>query len=142
MARVGHEIGRSGSVTVSQEQIARFADVTRDGQEIHLDSKAARDAGFAGPVAHGFLTLSLLSAFAYDAVPRVEGQTASVNYGFDRVRFITPVVTGDEIAARFILEGVEERADGSLMLVLDVAVSIPGSDAPVLSALWRILILF
>ena len=142
MARIGQEIGRSAVVTVTQDQIAGFAAVTDDAQAIHLDPEAARAAGFGGPVAHGFLTLSLLSAFAYDAVPRVTGQSASLNYGFDRVRFIAPVQAGARIAAQFVLEDAEERPDGGLMLVLDVTVAEPDSDVPVLRALWRILILF
>ncbi len=84
----------------------------------------------------------MLSAFAYDAVPGVEGQTASVNYGFDRIRFTAPVPAGAEIRGRFVLSDFEERSDGSLMLVLGVTVEVRGQDAPALRAEWRILILF
>nr|WP_300034073.1 MaoC family dehydratase [uncultured Roseobacter sp.] len=135
-------MGCSDWIRVGQDRISGFAEVTEDRQGIHLDPDAGRAAGFDGTVAHGFLTLSMLSAFAYDAVPGVEGQTASVNYGFDRIRFTAPVPAGAEIRGRFVLSDFEERSDGSLMLVLGVTVEVRGQDAPALRAEWRILILF
>jgi acyl dehydratase len=79
---------------ISQARIDAFAEVTEDRQFIHVDPVAAKATPFGGTVAHGFLTWSMLSAIAYDALPRVEGLAMGVNYGFDKVRFVAPVRSG------------------------------------------------
>ncbi len=138
---VGAPLGTSAFVDLTQERIATFADVTEDWQDIHLDVEAGRAAGFGGTVAHGFLTLSMLSAMARDVLPDIDGQGASVNYGFDRIRFVAPVAGGARVRGHFVLEGVEPRG-GDLLLRLDVTVEIEGAARPALQALWRILYLF
>ncbi len=138
---VGALLGTSAFVDLTQERIATFADVTEDWQDIHLDVEAGRAAGFGGTVAHGFLTLSMLSAMARDVLPDIDGQRASVNYGFDRIRFVAPVAGGARVRGHFVLEGVEPRG-GDLLLRLDVTVEIEGAARPALQALWRILYLF
>ncbi|QJF53281.1 MaoC family dehydratase [Roseobacter ponti] len=138
----GQEIGLSDWMQLTPGRVAAFAQATEDHQAIHLDPDAGRAAGFAGAVVHGFLTLSMLSAMSYVALPSVEGQSASVNYGFDRVRFVAPVPVGAEIRGRFVLSTAELRSDGGLMLCLAVTAEIRGEERPALSADWRVLLLF
>ena len=88
-------------LTVDQARIDAFAKVTEDEQFIHVDPKRAAETAFGGTVAHGFLTLSLLSAMAYSALPRIEGAVHGVNYGFDRVRFVRPVPSGSRVRGAF-----------------------------------------
>ena len=123
----GQEIGLSDWIEISQARIDAFADVTGDWQFIHLDPVRAAATPFGGTVAHGFLTLSMLSAMSYDALPAIDGMSASVNYGFDRLRFIAPVRSGAHVRGRFVLEDAEARADGSLMARLAVTVEIDGA---------------
>jgi acyl dehydratase len=141
-AAPGQEIGLSGWFEISQARIDAFADVTEDWQFIHLDPVRAAHTPFGGTVAHGFLTLSMLSAMSYDAMPHIEGMSASVNYGFDAIRFIAPVRAGSFLRGRFVLDAVEARDDGGVMARIAVKVEIRDADRPALSAQWRILYLF
>src|SRR5690606_25361416 len=101
-ALVGQEIGVSEWRTVTQTMIDLFADATDDHQFIHTDpERAARETPYGGTIAHGFLTLSLLSTMIFEAVPRVDGASVGVNFGFDRIRFTNAVRTGWRIATRF-----------------------------------------
>jgi acyl dehydratase len=93
-AKIGTETGVSRWFEISQARIDAFAEVTEDRQFIHVDPAAVKATPFGGTVAHGFLTMSMLSAIAYDALPRVEGLAMGVNYGFDKVRFVAPVRPG------------------------------------------------
>ena len=87
--RVGQEVGVSRWIEVTQDVIDGFAEVTQDRQFIHIDpARAAAETPFGGTIAHGFLTLSLLSACAYDALPQIEGRAMGINYGFDKIRFL------------------------------------------------------
>ncbi|MBW4709391.1 MaoC family dehydratase [Roseobacter sp. YSTF-M11] len=141
-ALVGTDIGCSDWVSVTQARIDAFAEATDDRQFIHLDAGAAAETGFGGTVAHGFLTLSMLSSMAYNALPRLAGQSASVNYGFDKVRFVAPVRSGSDIRAHFQLAEATRRPDGSVILRYDVEVEIRGKEKPALIADWRVLYLF
>lgn len=138
---IGKTLGISDWVKIDQARISAFADATEDWQAIHLDADAGREAGFDGAVAHGYLTLSMLSHLAYDALPEIEGTRASVNYGFDRIRFVAPVLAGARIRAHFKLTGVQPRGDG-LQLRLEVTVDIEGKQRPALLAEWLVLYLF
>ena len=137
---VGEALGHSDWVEVSPERIAAFADATEDWQAIHLDADAGRAAGFDGAVAHGFLSLSLLSKMSYEALPRIAGQSASVNYGFDHIRFLAPVPSGARVRAHFTLAAVEPRGDKTLLLSLDVSMEIESTARPALAAQWRVMI--
>lgn len=139
---VGTQIGLSRWVDISQSRIDAFAEVTEDRQFIHVDPERAAKTAFGTTVAHGFLSLSMLSMLAYDALPRIDGQSASINYGFDRLRFISPVARDARIRARFTLSGMEQRADGSLLLLIKVQMEIYGVEKPALIGDWRILYLF
>ena len=134
-ALLGKEVGLSRWFLMDQERIGLFADVTEDQQFIHVDPERAKATPFGGTIAHGFLTLAMLSAMAQDAVPRVEGLTHSVNYGFDRIRFISPVGTGKRIRGRFELIAINVGA-GEITQTLKVTVEIEGGEKPALVAEW------
>ena len=135
-ARAGEEVGVSSWLTVTQEQIDAFAALTDDHQYIHVDPERAAETPFGGTIAHGFLTLSLLAPLAYEARPRVAGTSMSVNYGFDRLRFVAPVPAGGRIRARFRLARLEEDAPGQVTFHWDVTMEIEGSERPALVADW------
>lgn len=135
-ARVGGEIGVSGWLTVDQAAIQAFADVTQDHQFIHTDPEAAARTPFGGTIAHGFLTLSLLSRMAADVMLVPEGLRMAVNYGLERVRFIAPVRAGRRVRGRFVLAGGEEKRPGQWQFVHHVTVEIEGEDKPALTAEW------
>ena len=135
-ARVGTEIGVSDWLTVSQEAIDTFADVTDDHQFIHVDPKRAAQTPFGGTIAHGFLTLSLLSRMAADAMLRPEGIKMGVNYGFEKVRFLAPVRAGKRVRGRFQLIAFEEKRPGQYQFTHNVTVEIEGEEKPALIADW------
>jgi acyl dehydratase len=135
-SRVGTEVGVSGWLTVGQERIDAFADATEDHQFIHVDPVAAEAAGFGGTIAHGFLSLSLLSRMAADAMLIPEGVKMALNYGFDRIRFLAPVKSGKRVRGRFTLDSVDEKAPGQILLRHTVTVEIEGEDKPALTAVW------
>ena len=135
-ARTGTEVGVSSWLTVDQARIEEFADATDDHQFIHVDPDAASKTPFGGTIAHGFLTLSLLSRMAADAMLIPEGVKMAVNYGFDRVRFLAPVRSGRRVRGRFTLDSFEEKAPGQWLLRHTVTVEIEGEDKPALTAAW------
>ena len=135
-ARVGQEVGVSGWVTVDQPRIDAFADATEDRQFIHTDPQAAAAAGFGGTIAHGFLSLSLLSRMAADAMLAPEGLKMALNYGLDRVRFLAPVKAGKRIRGRFTLDSMDEKAPGQWLMRHEVTVEIEGEEKPALTAFW------
>ncbi|MCQ0987879.1 MaoC family dehydratase [Jiella sp. LLJ827] len=123
-------------LTVDQTMIDRFAVATHDHQFIHVEPDRARaETPYGGTIAHGFLTLSLLSTLAYEAIPGVEGTRMGMNYGFDKVRFLNPVKAGTRVRGRFTMVGLTERAV-SLQTAWDVAVEIERAVKPALTAHW------
>ena len=134
--KVGSEIGVSDWILVDQKAIDAFAEVTRDHQFIHVDPEAAAKTPFGGTVAHGFLTLSLLSRMAADAMLRPDGISMGVNYGFEKVRFIAPVRSGKRVRGRFRLDAFDEKRPGQFQFVHNVTVEIEGEDKPALVADW------
>jgi acyl dehydratase len=135
-ARVGTETGVSRWFEISQARIDAFAEITEDMQFIHVDPVAAAATPFGGTIAHGFLTLSMVSAMAYDAQPRVAGLAMGVNYGFEKVRFVAPVPAGSRIRARFRLEALIERSANEYQARSEVTVEIEGAGKPALVAQW------
>jgi acyl dehydratase len=135
-SRVGTEIGLSSWLTVDQPRIDAFAEATEDRQFIHTDPAAAAQTPFGGTIAHGFLSLSLLSRMAADAMLIPEGVKMAVNYGLDRVRFLAPVRSGSRVRGRFTLDSIEEKAPGQLLMRHVVTVEIEGEDKPALTAVW------
>ena len=135
-SRIGREVGVSGWLTVDQARIDAFADATEDHQFIHVDPAAAAAAGFGGTIAHGFLSLSLLSRMAAEAMLIPDNVRMAINYGLDRVRFLAPVKSGKRVRGRFTLDSVEEKAPGQILLRHTVSVEIEGEDKPALTAVW------
>jgi acyl dehydratase len=136
-ARIGEVIGTSSWREVMQERIDRFAQVTDDHQFIHIDPERARsETPFGGSIAHGFLTLSLLSTMAYETLPNIEGRALGINYGFDRVRFLAPVRSGKRVRALFTLTDVTTREAKQVLVRYAVTVEIEGEAKPALSAEW------
>jgi len=135
-SRVGDEVGVSSWLTVDQARIDAFADATEDHQFIHVDPEAAAAAGFGGTIAHGFLSLSLLSRMAAEAMLIPDGVKMALNYGFDRVRFLAPVRSSKRVRGRFTLDSIEEKAPGQLLMRHLVTVEIEGEDKPALTAIW------
>lgn len=123
-------------LTVDQARIDAFAKVTEDELFIHVDPERAKATQFGATIAHGFLTLSLLSAMAYDALPRVEGAAHGINYGFDRVRFVHPVPSGSRVRAHFTLKAATLRSAREWQLTYEVSVEIEGVHKPALAATW------
>lgn len=135
-ARVGSEIGASSWITVGQERIDVFAKATEDLQFIHVDREAAAQTPFGGTIAHGFLTLSLLSRMGAEVMLIPNSVKMAINYGLDRVRFLAPVKSGARVRGRFLLDSVEEKAPGQVLMRHTVTVEIDGEDKPALTAQW------
>lgn len=135
-ARIGEEIGISSWLTVDQARIDAFADATEDRQFIHTDPEAAAQTAFGGTIAHGFLSLSLLSRMGTEVMLFPPGLKMAVNYGLDRVRFLAPVKSGARVRGRFTLDSVEEKAAGQILMRHIVTVEIEGEEKPALTAVW------
>jgi acyl dehydratase len=141
-ARIGSEVGVSAWLTLDQARIDAFACATEDRQFIHVDPDAAARTPFGGTIAHGFLTLSLLSRMGAEAMLLPHGVTMAVNYGLDRVRFLAPVRSGKRVRGRFTLDSVEEKAPGQILMRHTVTVEIEGEEKPALTAVWLALLYF
>lgn len=131
---VGTEIGRSDWFTIDQERIDKFADVTLDDQWIHTDADAATRGPFGKTIAHGFLTLSMLSHLSGDANVVPEGAAMVINYGSDKVRFLSPVTVDSRIRAVSTLKAVREKSPGQYLLTSHVVVEIEGEETLALVA--------
>jgi len=138
---IGKEIGISPWRPVTQTMIDEFASATDDHQFIHTDPERARETAFGGTVAHGFLTLSLLSTLAYETLPEIEGQIYGINYGFDRVRFLSPVKSGARVRARFVLTKADIRPSGRIIFHYAVTLEVENYKKPALIADWITIIM-
>ncbi|AHY51234.1 MaoC family dehydratase [Bradyrhizobium japonicum] len=142
-AMVGKEIGVSTWHLVDQPRIDTYADVIEDHQFIHVDpERAKKETAFGTTIAHGFLTMSLLSIMSYEVMPVIAGTTMGVNYGFDKLRFISPVRSGKRVRGRFVLAEAKLRKPNELQSRTNVTVEIEGEDKPALVADWLGLIYF
>jgi len=134
--RVGQELAVGEWMPITQERIAAFADATDDHQWIHLDpARAAAESPYGTTIAHGLLTLALIVPLVDRAV-RLTGVRMVVNYGFDKVRFPSPVPAGARVRARVAVGATETAKDGALQVVWKVAVEREGSDKPAVAAEW------
>lgn len=133
---IGTEIGTSDWLFVDQDRINVFADVTEDHQFIHINEEQAKKTPFGGTIAHGFLTLSLLSKFSEGSGLVIEGVQMGVNYGFEKVRFLAPVPSGSKVRGKFVLKNAIEKKPGQHLLTYEVTVEIEGADKPALIADW------
>jgi acyl dehydratase len=127
--RVGEEIGVSDWFQITQDRVDAFADATLDHQWIHQAGPPADAGPFGGPIAHGYLTLSMLPHLMENLPPLVENRRLAVNYGLDKVRFITPVRVGSRVRARAALAAVDPIEDG-VQVKIAVAVELEGSARP------------
>jgi acyl dehydratase len=134
-ARVGQEVVVSDWLEITQQRIDRFAEATEDRQWIHIDvERARRDSPFQATVAHGFLTLSLLSKLLNESL-RVRSVRMGVNYGLNRLRFTAPVPAGSRVRGRFVLDKLEQ-IPGGVQMTWAVTMERQGSDKPCLVAEW------
>lgn len=136
-AKIGTRLGTSEWCMVDQARIDAFADITEDWQFIHVDPERTKaETPLPGTIAHGYLTVSLLSKMIYEVRPSVDGAVMSYNYGFDKLRFLSPVLAGSRIRAHFDLAKLEERKPGEVLSTYDVTVEIEGQEKPALVASW------
>lgn len=121
---------------VRQEDITAFARLTGDMNPLHVDAGYAATTPFGSPIAHGFLTLSLLAAMSYEVIPDLAGQKLGVNYGFDRLRFTGPVPAGARVRGAFTLTALDEGEAGAVTSTYDVTVEVENTARPALRATW------
>lgn len=136
-AMVGNTIGKSEWILVDQEMINKFADATGDHQFIHINEEAAKMTPFGGTIAHGFLTLSLLPVMmAKSDCPRIDGVKMGVNYGGNKVRFLSPVRSGKRVRGHFKLLELEEKRPGQWQQTIEFSAEIEGEEKPAVIAEW------
>ena len=134
---IGQEISVTDWFQITQERIQQFADATLDHQWIHVDvERARRESPFKAPIAHGFLTLSLLSHFMHQAFEFEQGLRLAVNYGLNRVRFISPVKAGTNIRARVTLQSLKDVPRNGMEAVFNVTIEVEDGDKPCCVAEW------
>ena len=133
-AKVGETFGASDWFTIGQDRIDQFAETTEDRQFIHIDPEAAKATPFGGTIAHGFLTLSMLAPMI-DALDKPDVKM-SVNYGFNKVRFLSPVKSGKRIRGHFKLLEMTEKRPGQWQQTVEATIEIEGEDKPALIAEW------
>jgi acyl dehydratase len=138
-ARIGTDLGASAWLVVEQDMIQRFADLTGDHQFIHVDPARAAATPLGGTVAHGFLTLSLLGTLGQEIIPPLAGAAMIINYGFDKLRFLTPVRSGRRIRARLSLLGIEAKGPAQQLMRYAVTIEVEGSEKPALAAEWLVM---
>ena len=142
-AKIGTEVGVSNWITVDQKMIDDFANTTHDTQWIHVNpERAAAETPFGGTIAHGFLTLSLASRFAYDCFAMLPGQVMGINYGMNKLRFLMPVRAGARLRGNFTLQAVSARSDTDLLRTNMLTIEIDGEDTPALVVEWLGLAVF
>jgi acyl dehydratase len=133
---VGKTVGTSSWFTITQAQINRFGDATHDHQFIHVDPIKAKETPFGGTIAHGFLSLSLLSAISYEAGLQLENMTMGLNYGFEKIRFLQAVKVNNKVRGKMSLTEFTEKRPGQFLFNWLVEVEIEGETKPALTAQW------
>ena len=135
--QIGLHLGHSPWILVDQARIDAFSKITEDQQFIHVDPARARaETSFDGTIAHGFLTLSMASRMAHDTLPNLPGQVMNLNAGFDRLRFISPLPSGQRIRGAFTLKEVTKSKANQMRVVTELTVEIEHSETPALVADW------
>lgn len=140
-ALVGKDLEPSPWLSLDQERISAFAEVTEDRQFIHVDPQKAKASAFGGTIAHGLLTLSMLPSLIEKTLPALEGMKASVNYGYNKIRFLAPVRAGKRVRATFVITEFSETGPGRYQLLTHITVEIEGESKPALIAEWISLVL-
>lgn len=132
---VGHSLGSSEWIDVDQSRIDQFADCTGDRQWIHVDvERAKRESPFGGTIAHGYLSLSLVAALAMDMGLTPKDASAVINYGLDKVRFISPVKSGQRVRLQLVLVGIEPKENGQFLIRSKSTLEIENGQSPALVA--------
>lgn len=134
ISAIGKEFGPSAWLVIDQDRINQFADATNDHQFIHIDSELAKMTPFGGTIAHGYLTLSLIPFLTAGLLPTMDHVKMGVNYGLNKVRFLTPVKVNSKIRAQTKLLSLEEKRPGQWLLTLEVTIEIEGEDKPAVIA--------
>jgi acyl dehydratase len=133
LAKVGQHLGHSEWVEITQDQVDKFAEATHDHQWIHVDvERAKRESPFGGPIAHGYLTLSLVSALSAQII-EAKGFRMGVNYGADKIRFMSPVPVGARIRASATLDDAKEF-EGGVQMTLGITMEIEDQSKPAMVA--------
>jgi len=141
--RIGTEIGVSNWIGIDQQMIDAFGAITSDDQWIHTDpARAAAQSPYGTTIAHGFLTLSLASRFVYDCFAPPPGQALGINYGFDKLRFLSPVPVGVQVRGRFVLKEITKRSSTALLRKTAMTIEIDGQEKPALVADWLGMMVF
>jgi acyl dehydratase len=135
-ALVGKEVGLSNWLHIPQDMIDRFADATLDRQFIHVDLERAAKTEFGGTLAHGFLSLSLLPRLCFDTLAPITDTTMEINYGLNRLRFVTPVRSGSRLRARFMLKDLMQKSSKQWLRTYEATMEIEGEEKPALVAEW------
>jgi acyl dehydratase len=136
---LGQEVAVTDWFTMTQDRIQAFADATLDHQWIHVDvERAKRESPFKAPIAHGFLTLSMLAYFMGQAVGIKSGLRMGVNYGMNKVRFVSPVRVGSNIRARFVLQSLKEVDSNGVEASYNATIETEGSERPACVAEWLV----
>ena len=141
--KIGQEVGVSQWIKIDQSVINRFAETTYDDQWIHVSpERVVRETSYGGTIAHGFLTLSLASRFSYDCLDSALGQVMSINYGFNKLRFITPVKVGSRLRGRFKVSGVVQKSSTDLLREMALTIEIEDENKPAIVADWLSLAIY
>ncbi|MFM7028032.1 MAG: MaoC family dehydratase [Chakrabartia sp.] len=134
---VGQHVGTSEWMLIDQDRVNKFAEATGDFQFIHVDPERAKLTPFGGPIAHGFLSLSLLPVLTAQAnLPRLDGIKMGVNYGGNKTRFIAPVKVGKRVRGHFKMLELEEKRPGQFQQTMEFTLEIEGEEKPALIAEW------
>ena len=134
--KIGTLMGSSNWYLLDQDRINQFAVVTQDEQFIHTDPEKAAKTPFGTTIAHGFLTLALLPAMGGDVIPKLDGHLMSVNYGFEKLRFLSPVPAGSRVRGHFTLSSLDVRKPEEVTLLWEVSIEIEGREKPAVYAEW------
>ena len=136
-------VGISSWITIDQNMINDFASITMDNQFIHISpERAVKETPFGSTIAHGFLILSLSTKFYNDALKRLPGEKMGINYGFDKIRFVSPVKCNDNIRGIFELENVNQRSNKEILFSFKLTTEVLGKDKPALVCNWLSLSVF
>ena len=136
---IEEDLGWSPWFAICQKDVNRFADLTNDHQFIHVNPELAVKTPFGGTIAHGMFVVSLLSQFYAQTGIGIKSSVISINYGFDKIRFINPVAVNSEIRAQFKLVTLDDQKPGRIGLTFDVIVEIKGQKKPALIAQWLVM---
>ena len=140
--KIGKTIGFSDWLIIDQDLINKFASITLDNQFIHTDTEKAKLSNFGSTISHGFLVLSLSTKFKLEAIPKLQGEKMKINYGFNKLRFTSPVKRDDSIRGVFLLQEISKKSENDLLFNFKLTTEIKGKDKPALVCDWLSLSVF